>query len=170
MWELKVAEIEAKCSRISQDSEVHHLHKEGFNNLRAGFNEFLTENEVTYDEDFGYFKIYSSVSVESTDIIRTSGNYYDNEWFSNVLVVSSEKTEWYGKALLLLEFYIEANKNPINLVLLRWYDEEEEMYGCPKLTLTDQYTCVYLDSVDMSVHIIPRNNGENEFFVNKYIF
>ena len=69
-----------------------------------------------------------------------------------------------------MEFFQEKDKNPINLVLLRWYDEEEEMYGCPKLTLTDQYTCVYLDSVDMSVHIIPRNNSENEFFVNKYIF
>jgi hypothetical protein len=34
------------------------------------------------------------------------------------------------------------------------------------LCLTDQYTCVYLDSVDMSVHIIPRNNCENEYFVN----
>ena len=49
-------------------------------------------------------------------------------------------------------------------------DGKEEMYGCPKLCLTDQYTWVYLDSVDMSVHIIPRNNCENEYFVNRYIF
>ena len=64
---------------------------------------------------------------------------------------------------------MKEDKDPINLVLLRWYDGvdgEEEMYGCPKLCLTDQYTCVYLDSVDMSVHIIPRNNCENEYFVN----
>jgi hypothetical protein len=134
----------------------------------------LTENEIIYSNEFGHFKIYSSVAVESTDIIRTSGNFYGSEWFSNV-VVSSEETEWYGKALLLLEFYAEEDKDPINLVLLRWYDEvlEEEMeeiYGCPRLYLTDQYTCVYLNSVDMSVHIIPRNNCENEFLVNKYIF
>ena len=72
-----------------------------------------------------------------------------------------------------MEFIAEKDKDPINLVLLRWYegvDGEEEMNGCPKLYLTDQYTCVYLDSVDMSVHIIPRNNCENEYFVNKYIF
>jgi hypothetical protein len=131
----------------------------------------LTENEIICNNEFGYFKIYSSVTVESTDIIRTSGNFYGNEWFSNV-VVSSEETEWYGKALLLLEFYAEEDKDPINLVLLRWYEEEEveEIYGCPRLYLTDQYTCVYLNSVDMSVHIIPRNNCENEFLVNKYIF
>ena len=58
----------------------------------------------------------------------------------------------------------------MNLVLLRWYEIEEEMYGCPRLWLTNQYTCVYLDSVNISIYIIPRNNVENEYFVNKYIF
>ena len=68
---------------------------------------------------------------------------------------------------------MKEDKDLINLVLLRWYDGvdgEEEMYECLKLCLTDQYMCVYLDSVDMSVHIIPRNNCENEYFVNRYIF
>ena len=72
-----------------------------------------------------------------------------------------------------MEFIGEKDKVSINLVLLRWYDgvdREKEMYGYPKLCLTDQYMCVYLDSVDMSVHIIPRNNCENEYFVNRYIF
>lgn len=72
--------------------------------------------------------------------------------------------------MLLLEFYIKEEQNPINLVLLRWYDEVDEIYGCPILNKTEQYTCVYIDSIDMSVHIIPRNNCEDEFFVNKYIF
>ena len=44
------------------------------------------------------------------------------------------------------------------------------MYGCPRLLLIEQYTCVYLDSVDMSVHIVPRSKCENEYFVNTYIF
>ena len=70
-----------------------------------------------------------------------------------------------------MEFFQEKDKDPINLILLRWYDEvDEEMYGCPRLWLTDQYTCIYLDLVDMSIHIIPRNNCENEYLVNKYIF
>jgi len=70
-----------------------------------------------------------------------------------------------------LEFFSEKDKDPINLVLLRWYDNiDEEMYGCPRLWLTNQYTCVYLESVDMSVHIIPRRICENEYFVNSYIF
>jgi len=70
----------------------------------------------------------------------------------------------------LLEFFSEESKPPINLVLLQWYNEIDEVYGCPRLQLIDQYTCIYLDSVDMSIHIIPRNNCENEYFVNKYVF
>ena len=72
------------------------MHKEGFDNLLAGFNEFITENNITYNNEFGYFKIYSSVAVESTDIIRTAEKFYSHEWFSDV-AVSSEETTWYGK-------------------------------------------------------------------------
>ncbi|GBC10093.1 hypothetical protein RclHR1_09320014 [Rhizophagus clarus] len=90
---------------------------EGFDNLRAGFEEFLTENDINYDDQSGYFKIYSSVAVKSTDIIRTAASFYGNEWFSNV-IVSSEETDWYGKVLLLLEFFVEKDKELINLVLL----------------------------------------------------
>ena len=69
------------------------------------------------------------------------------------------------------KFFYQKDNDPINIVLLRWYDEvEKEIYGCPRLWLTDQYTCVYLDSVNQSVHIIPRNNCKNEYFVNRYIF
>jgi len=84
-----------------------------------------------------------------------------------------------------LEFFAEKDKDPINLILLQWYDEwppkdkknytdkRTELYGCSRLWLTDQYTCVYcvyLESVDISVYVIPRNNCTNEYLVNKYIF
>ena len=81
---------------------------------------------------------------------------------------------------MLLKFFTEKDKEPINLVLLRWYDEwppkdnhvdsSSELYGCPRLWLTNQYTCIYLESIDISVQMIPRNGCTNEFLVNKYIF
>jgi len=100
LWEVKVAAIETKSSEIKQDIDIHHLYKEGFDNLRAGLEEFLTENNLTYDKEFGYFRIYSNVAVESTDIIRTAGKFYGKEWFSDV-VVSSEETMWYGKVIFV---------------------------------------------------------------------
>ena len=96
LWEYKVSEINMVVSQIKQNNDTHHLHKEGFDNLLAGFNEFITKNNITYDDEFGYFEIYSSVAVGSTDIIRTAGNFYGNEWFSNVAIFS-EDTIWYGK-------------------------------------------------------------------------
>lgn len=111
LWEFNVSEIESKVSQIKQNDDIHRLYKEGFDNLRAGFEEFLTENNITYDDKSGYFKIYSSVAVESTDIIRTAGNFYGNEWFSNV-VVSSEEDDWYGKVLYIdIYFMIFINED-----------------------------------------------------------
>ena len=52
-----------------QNNDIHHLHKEGFINLRADFNKFLIENNLTFNDTLGYFKIYLSVAVKSTDII-----------------------------------------------------------------------------------------------------
>jgi len=101
LWELNVSEIESKNSQIKQDDGIHHLYKEGFDNLHAGFNEFLTENNITYDDESGYFKIYSSVAVKSTDIIRTAGKFYGNEWFSDVVVFTEENYDWYGKVLYI---------------------------------------------------------------------
>jgi hypothetical protein len=98
LWEFKFTKIEEKISQIMQDDTVNPLHKTGFKNFRAGLEEFLTENDISYDENFGHFKIYSNASVESTDIIRTSGSFYGSEWFSDV-AVSSEETEWYGKVI-----------------------------------------------------------------------
>ena len=101
-------------SQITQDNDIHHLYKEGFANLHVGFNEFLIENNLTFDDEFGYFKIYSSVAVESTDIIRTEEKFYGYEWFSDV-AVSSEKTTWYGKVwyryIMYFMIFIIDNKS-----------------------------------------------------------
>ena len=116
LWGFNVSEIEMYISQITQDNDIHHLYKEGFANLRAGFDKFLTENNLTFDDEFGYFKIYSSVAVESTDIIRTAGKFYGHEWFSDV-AVSSEETTWYGKVwyryIMYFMIFIIDNKQVI---------------------------------------------------------
>lgn len=96
LWKFSFVGIESKISQIAKDNDIHPLYKEGFKNFRVGLEEFFSENEIMYDEGSGYFKFYSSVSVESTDIIRVSGRFYGNEWFSDV-AVSAEETMWYGK-------------------------------------------------------------------------
>src|SRR5256885_8692850 len=105
LWEFKFTEIDLKVSQITQDDNINPLHKEGFENFRVGLEEFLIENEVIYDKNFGYFKVYLSTSVELTDIIQTSENYYGKEWFSDV-IVSSEDSDWYEKVLISFLIFI----------------------------------------------------------------
>jgi hypothetical protein len=102
---------------MKQNNDIHNLHKEGFEKFHEGLEEFLTENEVTFDRNFGYFKIYSNASVESTDIIWTSGSFYGNEWFSDV-AVSSEETEWYGKVLIVFLIIRTMRHNFLSHILL----------------------------------------------------
>ena len=99
LWTFRFTEIESITLQIMQNNDINPLYKEGFKNFCVGLQEFLTENNITVDENFGHFKVYSSVSVESTDIIRTSGSFYGNEWFSDV-AVSAEETMWYRKVHL----------------------------------------------------------------------
>jgi len=55
--------------------------------------EFFSLNDKSYDQEFAYFKIYSSTYVKSTDIIQATNTFYGLEWFSNVAVSVDKKEE-----------------------------------------------------------------------------
>ena len=65
-------------------------------------------------------------------------------------------------------------KPPLNLALIQWYDFKSKrhpyLYGCPYLKLVEMYNFVAIESVQSVVHIVPRFDKKNEYFVNKYIF
>lgn len=78
--------------------------------------------------------------------------------------------------MLLLKFYRATGREPLNFALVRWYDvsdEDEELWGCPRLKQTEQYSCIPIESVDKTVHIVPkfgRGRRGNEFLVNSFMF
>jgi hypothetical protein len=63
---------------------------------------------------------------------------------------------------------------PLNLALIQWYDFKSKrspyLYGCPHLKLIELYNFVAIESIHGVVHIVPRFDKQNEYFVNKYIF
>jgi hypothetical protein len=63
---------------------------------------------------------------------------------------------------------------PLNLALVQWYDFKSKkhpyLYGCPHLKLVELYNFVTIESIEGVVHIVPRFDKKNEYFVNKYIF
>lgn len=62
----------------------------------------------------------------------------------------------------------------LNLALVQWYDFKSKrhpyLYGCPHLKLVELYNFVTIESIEGVVHIVPRFDKKNEYFVNKYIF
>ncbi|GBC26158.1 hypothetical protein GLOIN_2v1783703 [Rhizophagus irregularis DAOM 181602=DAOM 197198] len=74
-------------------------------------------------------------------------------------------------ALLLAEVLTDP---PLNLALIQWYDFKSKrnpyLYGCPHLKLIELYNFVAIESIHGVVHIVPRFDKQNEYFVNKYIF
>ena len=61
---------------------------------------------------------------------------------------------------------------PLNLALIQWYDFKSKknpyLYGCPYLKLVELYNFVAIESIQGVVHIIPRFDKKNEYFVNKF--
>ena len=68
----------------------------------------------------------------------------------------------------------ELRRNPKKIALIQWYDFKSEitpyLYGCSHLKLTDLYNIVDIEAIKDIIHIIPRFDKKNEYFVNKFIF
>ena len=72
--------------------------------------------------------------------------------------------------MLILKFYRAVDRKPLEFVLVRWYEEEGELWECPKLKLIKNYSCIPIESIDKTVHIVPRNDKTNEYLMNIYMF
>jgi hypothetical protein len=82
------------------------------------------------------------------------------------------KLKIFLKILLIVK--IVDFEDLLNLVLIQWYDfkSESHPYLCryPLLKLTEIYNFIDIKAIQNIVHIVPRFDKSNEFFVNKYIF
>jgi hypothetical protein len=78
------------------------------------------------------------------------------------------------KVLLIAKIEIKERNTSLNLVLIQWYDFKSQshpfLYGCSRLELTEIYNFIDIEAIQDIVHIIPRFNSNNEYFVNKFIF
>lgn len=68
------------------------------------------------------------------------------------------------------------NHSSFDLALVRWYNFRYKdkrrfyKYNCPLLKLTDEYSFVPVESIIELVHIIQREDYQNEYFVNVFMF
>ena len=72
--------------------------------------------------------------------------------------------------LLIFKFYERNGKNPLEFAYVRWYEENDELWGCPRLRLIKHYSCILIESINKTVHIVPIFEKINEYLVNIFMF
>jgi hypothetical protein len=75
---------------------------------------------------------------------------------------------------MLCSVDLSTSNNMLDLALVQWYDYkdecEPEKYECPWLIQTSQYEFIPVESGVEPVHIIPRFEKNDEYFVNVFMF
>ncbi|GES98220.1 hypothetical protein GLOIN_2v1783703 [Rhizophagus clarus] len=129
------------------------------NKMQTGFVRFISCLDSYLDLLDGF-----TIIVWFSDIAISMDSKESNDYIS-------DKGLCYGQALLLAEVLTDP---PLNLALIQWYDFKSKrnpyLYGCPHLKLIELYNFVAIESIHGVVHIVPRFDKQNEYFVNKYIF
>jgi hypothetical protein len=97
MWTLSLDELDDFLE--NNKNNLDPLQIEGFQNLLTGLDEFFEEEPISSLNDFNRMQVFSSASLESTDIIRAIASFHGSPMFSNVVVSGYENNEeinWYG--------------------------------------------------------------------------
>ena len=78
---------------------------------------------------------------------------------------------------MLCHIEISSQQIALDLALVQWYDfkiqtttEKLYKFGCSWLQLLNTFDFVPTESISHLVHIVPRFNKDNEYFVNTFIF
>ncbi|KAF0551138.1 hypothetical protein F8M41_023556 [Gigaspora margarita] len=118
-------------------------------------------------------------------IIRASLNYHNQAIFSDVCVEMNESEQddyltdnglCYAKILLITQITSPKLDQKLELALVHWYDfaypsdiNNHYFYKCAILKHVKHYTLIPISSIANIVHIIPKFNKSDIFFVNRYI-
>ena len=150
----------------------------GFENLKRTLEIYLNPLIRNY-----ILTIYGLVILENGTIIYTMNKFYRKPWFSNVTIVmnSEELDEYitdeglcYGQVILIMKINEELQSDSKNIALIEWYDFKSEVYpyiyGCSHIKLTKIFNIVDIEAIQDTIHIIPRFDKKNKFFVNRFIF
>jgi hypothetical protein len=143
----------------------------------------LTEEMVARNTIIQWYSYTTGAS--SGDCVRAKSKHYNNAEFSNVSInMNEEEVDDYrtdqgvcfGKVLMLVNIEIEGYHSIFDVALVQWYDfryDDEDRrfkFGCPLVKLVNDYDFIPVESIVELVHIVPRFDKSNEYFVNYFIF
>ena len=182
LFETKLTEADIYFCEKIKDPNINDNMVKGFKKFLECFDSFLEDILKVDDIEECNITIYGTATLENGSIIRATNKYHKKPWFSNVaismdpdesLAYPSDEGLCFGKILLMAKIEIEEEQPPLNLALVQWYNfkfkNNSYLYNCPLLKLDELYDLIPIETIDNIVHIIPRFDKNNEYFVNKYI-
>lgn len=107
LWELLLDAIDSKIKSLKEsENPPHQNFIEGLTQIIPALDTFLDTTLLDSEnmEDF-CIKVYDSVHLENSEILRTTGQFQGKAWFSDIMVTPAEDQEqyrsdegaWYGK-------------------------------------------------------------------------
>ena len=96
LWKISLDSIDLKIKSQKKFKNLPHQNfVEGLSNIISALDIFLDTSSQNSENDDFYIKVYDAVHLENEEILRTTGNFQDKKWFSNVAVTSVEDQEQY---------------------------------------------------------------------------
>lgn len=129
-----------------------------FSNISVRMN---SEELLEYFSDEGHICYGQVLFIKYITYICFFINNYNNYSLNSI------------KTLLIATIKIIEQDTTLNLALIQWYDfkgTNSYCYECPLLKLTDCFNFIDVEAIQDIVHIVPRFNSNNEYFVNKFIY
>ena len=71
---------------------------------------------------------------------------------------------------------IKVNEHEFDVALTQWYDFRYKTknrllkYGCPLVQLLNDFNFIPVESIIELVHVVPRYDKNNEYFINYFMF
>ncbi|RHZ84782.1 hypothetical protein Glove_75g60 [Diversispora epigaea] len=171
-----LSEVYVKWNEMYLLSRSEKFKESDLENFQKAINDWVYLNILNIISAEGCrIKIYSSVTLKNSAILRTKNDFHHRPWFSNIAVnmneeelseYLSDKGICYAQTLLITEIRL-PNKSPMHLVLVQWYDFIEEtpfVYGCPLLRLVEVYNFIEIEAIEDTIHVVPRFDKNNEYF------
>ncbi|RGB22249.1 hypothetical protein C1646_776410 [Rhizophagus diaphanus] len=183
--------INQVVDQLKNTQDLNNLWIHGFENLKSCIYDYFQdveewtlqeiENETIQIEVFEFAYLDNNHKV----VIHASPNYYGQAVFSDVCVemdeselndYSTDNGLCYAKVLLILRVSSTKLDQNLDLILVQWYDfaypnnmQYHYFYKCAILKYIEHYTLIPIASIADIVHIIPKFNEPEIFYVNKYI-
>ncbi|RHZ87700.1 hypothetical protein Glove_32g10 [Diversispora epigaea] len=178
---INFSNITELCNQQKNNPNINETMRKGFKEFQNCLYEYLSELKKSFTEG-SLIKIFGSVTLKNGAILRATNKFHGRPWFSNIAVAmnneelskyQSDKGICYAQTLLITEVNV-PNESPFHLVLVQWYDyrfdQNSDLYDCPLLKLVEWYNFIEIEAIEDIVHMVPRFDETNEYFVNKYLF